>query len=66
MEAKCNLCEVFGEKIHCHNCKIFNNAREHAPQEITCSLEEFVRSGNDFRIALTGRRVFDDGLDMSL
>ena len=42
MEAKCNLCEVFGEKIHCHNCKIFNNAREHAPQEITCSLEEFV------------------------
>lgn len=42
MEAKCNLCEVFGEKTHCHNCKIFNNAREHAPQEITCSLEEFV------------------------
>lgn len=42
MEAKCNLCEIFGEKIHCHNCKIFNNAREHAPQEITCSLEEFV------------------------
>lgn len=42
MESKCSLCEFFGEKTHCHNCKILNNAREHAPQEITCSLEEFV------------------------
>lgn len=42
MEAKCSFCELFGEKTHCHNCKVFNNSREHTPQEITCSLEEFI------------------------
>lgn len=42
MEAKCSFCELFGEKTHCHNCKILNNSIEHAPQEITCSLEEFI------------------------
>lgn len=42
MEPKCNYCDFFGEKYHCNNCKIFNGARSHAPQEITCSLAEFV------------------------
>lgn len=40
MEAKCSFCELFGEKPHCHNCKIFNKTRTHVPQEIDCSLEE--------------------------
>lgn len=44
MEPKCNYCDFFGEKYHCHNCKVFNGAREHVPQEITCSLEEFVQT----------------------
>lgn len=43
MEPKCNYCDFFGEKYHCHNCKVFNGAREHVPQEITCSLEKFVQ-----------------------
>lgn len=42
MEAKCNYCDFFGEKYHCNNCKIFNGARNRTPQEITCSLTEFV------------------------
>lgn len=42
MDSKCNLCELFGEKPHCHNCKVINSSREHAPQEIACSLEEFI------------------------
>ena len=42
MEAKCSLCEFFGEKPHCHNCKIFNKTRTHVPQEIDCPLEELV------------------------
>lgn len=42
MEAKCNYCDFFGEKYHCNNCKIFNGARNRTPQEITCSLMEFV------------------------
>lgn len=44
MELKCNYCDFFGEKYHCHNCRIFNGAREHVPQEITCSIEEFVQT----------------------
>lgn len=44
MEPKCNYCDFFGEKYHCHNCKVFNGAREHVPQEITCSLEEFIQT----------------------
>lgn len=44
MEPKCNYCDFFGEKYHCHNCRIFNGAREHVPQEITCSIEEFVQT----------------------
>ena len=42
MEAKCSLCEFFGEKPHCNNCKIFNKTRTHVPQEIDCPLEELV------------------------
>ena len=42
MEAKCSFCELFGEKPHCHNCKIFKKTKTHAPQEIDCSLEEVV------------------------
>lgn len=42
MEAKCSFCEIFGEKPHCHNCKVFKKARTHVPQEIDCSLEELV------------------------
>ena len=42
MEAKCSFCEFFGEKQHCHNCKIFNKTRTHVPQEIDFSLEELV------------------------
>ena len=42
MEAKCSFCEIFGEKPHCHNCKVFNKTRTHVPQEIDCSLEELV------------------------
>lgn len=42
MEAKCDLCAFFGEKPHCHNCKVINKTRSHAPQEIECSLEELV------------------------
>ncbi len=42
MEPKCNYCDFFGEKYHCHNCKIFNKSRTHTPQEIDCSLEELV------------------------
>ena len=42
MEAKCSLCSFFGEKEHCHNCKVINKTRTHAPQEIECSLEELV------------------------
>lgn len=42
MEPKCNYCDFFGEKYHCNNCKIFNGARNRTPQEITCSLTEFV------------------------
>lgn len=42
MEAKCSFCEMFGEKPHCHNCKVFKKARTHVPQEIDCSLEELV------------------------
>lgn len=44
MKPKCNYCDFFGEKYHCHNCKVFNGSREHVPQEITCSLEEFVQT----------------------
>lgn len=42
MEAKCSFCEIFGEKPHCHNCKVFKKTRTHVPQEIDCSLEELV------------------------
>lgn len=42
MEAKCSFCEMFGERPHCHNCKVFKKTRVHAPQEINCSLEELV------------------------
>ena len=42
MEAKCSFCEIFGEKPHCHNCKIFKKTRTHVPQEIDCSVEELV------------------------
>ena len=42
MEAICSFCELFGEKPHCHNCKIFKKTKTHAPQEIDCSLEEVV------------------------
>lgn len=42
MDAKCSFCEFFGEKQHCHNCKIFNKTRTHAPQEIDFSLEELI------------------------
>lgn len=42
MEAKCSFCELFGEKPHCHNCKIFKKTKTHVPQEIDCSLEELV------------------------
>ena len=42
MEAKCSLCDLFGEKPHCHNCKIFKKTKTHVPQEIDCSLEELV------------------------
>lgn len=44
MEPKCNYCDFFGEKYHCHNCRIFNGAREHVPQEIACSIEEFIQT----------------------
>lgn len=43
MEAKCSLCAFFEEKEHCHNCKVINKARSHAPQEIECSLKELVK-----------------------
>ena len=42
MEAKCSFCDLFGEKPHCHNCKIFKKTKTHVPQEIDCSLEELV------------------------
>lgn len=42
MEAKCSFCEFFGEKQHCHNCKVFNKTRTHVPQKIICSLNELV------------------------
>ena len=42
MEPKCNYCSFFGDKPHCHNCKIINKSRAHTPQEIDCSLEELV------------------------
>lgn len=42
MEAKCNLCELFGNKTHCRTCKVLGLAREHTPQEIDCSLEDFI------------------------
>lgn len=42
MEPKCNYCDFFGEKYHCNNCKIFNQANSHTPQEITCSLKELI------------------------
>lgn len=42
MEAKCGFCNFFGEKQHCHNCKVFNETVIHVPKEITCSLSELV------------------------
>ncbi len=39
MEAKCDFCEFFGEKKHCHNCKVFNGSRLYVPVEIQDSLE---------------------------
>lgn len=42
MEPKCNYCDFFGEKYHCHNCKIINTSRQHEPKKIDCSLEELV------------------------
>lgn len=52
MEPKCNYCDFFGEKYHCHNCKIFNKARTHTPQEIDCSLEELVEYINSNEVIM--------------
>ena len=40
--AKCNYCDFFGNKPHCHNCKIFNNSRTYVPSEISLTLEEII------------------------
>lgn len=47
MESKCNLCALFGEKPHCHNCKIINKTVMRPAQEIDCSLEELVAYINE-------------------
>ena len=42
-QPKCSYCEIFGEKPHCHNCKIFNKAvTNRDPHEIPYSLEEMI------------------------
>lgn len=41
MEAKCNYCDFFGEKPHCHNCKLINNFQK-TPSQIEMTLEEFI------------------------
>ena len=47
MEAKCSYCEFFGDKPHCHNCKIFNGSRTYVPTEINLTLEEIVNHINN-------------------
>lgn len=42
MEAKCNFCDFFNEKKHCHNCKVINGARAYAPKEINCSIDKLI------------------------
>lgn len=58
-QPKCSYCETFGEKPHCHNCKIFNKAvTNRDPHEIPYSLEEMIAYinnpesdfGGDFRV----------------
>ena len=42
-QPKCSYCEIFGDKPHCHNCKIFNKAvTNRDPHEIPYSLEEMI------------------------
>ncbi|MGN0819877.1 MAG: DUF6273 domain-containing protein [Christensenellaceae bacterium] len=42
MEAKCSYCEFFGDKPHCHNCKIFNGSRTYVQTEIKLTLDEII------------------------
>ena len=42
MEPKCSYCDFFGDKPHCHNCKVFKGTQEHTPQKINCTDKEFI------------------------
>ena len=50
MEAKCGFCNLFGDKLHCGNCRLFKQAEAaFTPKEIKCSLPKLIEiceSGN--------------------
>ncbi len=45
MEAKCGFCNLFGDKLHCGNCRLFNQAQAaFTPREIKCSVQELIKT----------------------
>lgn len=44
MDVQCEYCKLFNSKPHCNRCKVQLGSREHAPQKITCTLEEFIHN----------------------
>ena len=59
MEAKCKLCEFFGERAHCHNCKIVGNIVQQPPRELNCSLRSLVDKINSAHEVLDELNIGD-------
>ena len=59
-QPKCSYCEIFGEKPHCHNCKINNKRIIREPQEIPFSLEELIQYINSSECILSEQLQIGD------